>query len=73
MKQAVRNAIDIYVKEIAGAPTETNIDAIVDEALGRAQAQVDKGKFGLPARRCDKAAEEMRREEDERRERTSPA
>jgi hypothetical protein len=36
MKQAVRNALDIYEKEIAGGQTQTNVDAIVDAALARA-------------------------------------
>jgi hypothetical protein len=43
-KQAVRNAIDIYQREISGSPTQTNIDAIVDEALARARSLVDAGK-----------------------------
>ena len=30
-KQAVRNAIDIYQREISGSQTQTNIDAIVYE------------------------------------------
>jgi Domain of unknown function (DUF4062) len=69
MQQAVRNAIDIYEKEIAGGQTETNIGAIVDEALARARALVDAGKSGLAQAALRKAAEEMRREEEERRER----
>jgi tetratricopeptide (TPR) repeat protein len=69
MRQAVRNAIDIYEREIAGGQTQTNIDAIVDEALARARALVDAGKSGLAQAALRKAAEEMRREEEERRER----
>ena len=69
MKQAVRNAIEIYDKEIAGGQTQTNIDAIVDEALGRARALVDKGKFALARAMLRKAGEDMRREEEERHER----
>src|SRR5208283_924458 len=69
MKQAVRNAIEIYEKEIAGGQTQTNIDAIVDEALGRARALVDTGKFALARATLRKAGEDMRREEEERRER----
>ena len=69
MKQAVRNAIDIYEREIAGGPTQTNIDAIVDEALARARSLVDVGKSGLARAALRKAAESMRREEEERRER----
>jgi hypothetical protein len=38
MKQAVRNAIEIYETEIAGAQTQTNIDTIVDQALQRAKS-----------------------------------
>src|SRR5262249_22575069 len=47
MKQAVRNAIDLYESEIAGGQTQTNIDVIVDEALARARSLVDVGKSGL--------------------------
>ena len=68
-KQAVRNAIDIYEKEIAGGQTQTNIDAIVDEALARARSLVDVGKSGLARATLRQAAEAMRREEEERRER----
>jgi tetratricopeptide (TPR) repeat protein len=69
MKQAVRNAIDIYEREIAGEETETNVGAIVDEALARARSLVDAGKSGLAQAGLRKAAEAMRREEEERRER----
>jgi protein-tyrosine-phosphatase len=69
MKQAVRNAIEIYESEIAGGQNQTNIDAIVDEALGNARALVDKGKFRLARATLRKAGEEMRREEEERHER----
>ena len=68
-KQAVRNAIDIYEREIAGGQTLTNIDAIVDEALARARSLVDVGKSGLAQATLRRAAEAMRREEEERRER----
>ena len=47
MKQAVRNAIEIYEKEIAGRPIETNLDKIVGRALTRAKEQVDCGQSGL--------------------------
>ena len=47
MKQAVRNAIEIYEKEIAGRPVETNLDEIVGRALARAKEQVDKGQSRL--------------------------
>ena len=39
MMQAVRNAIEIYEKEIAGRPIETNLDDIVGRALARAKAR----------------------------------
>jgi Domain of unknown function (DUF4062) len=69
MKQAVRNAIDIYEKEIAGRTVETNLDEIVGRALARAKEQVDRGQSGLARATLRKAAEEMRREEEDRRER----
>jgi hypothetical protein len=68
-KKAVRNAIEIYEKEIAGQPSETNFDAIVDAALATARTQVDKGQSALARATLDKAAEDMAREEEERRER----
>jgi hypothetical protein len=67
-KQAVREAIEIYEREIAGGQTQTNIDAIVDVALARARSLVDVGKSGLAQAALRKAAEAMRREEEERRE-----
>ena len=69
MKQAVRNAIEIYEKEIAGRPVETNLDDIVNRALARAKEQVDRGQSGLARATLRKAAAEMQREEAERRER----
>ena len=69
MKQAVCNAIEIYEREIASAPNQTNIDAIVDAALAKARTQVDKGQSGLARATLRRAAEEMRREEEGRRER----
>jgi tetratricopeptide (TPR) repeat protein len=66
-KQAVRNAIEIYEKEIAGGLTQTNFGEIVDAALAKAKAQVDKGQSGLARATLRKAAEEMQREEKERR------
>ena len=68
-KQAVRNAIEIYEKEIVGRPSETNFDAIVDVALAKARTQVDKGQSALARATLDKAAEDMAREEEERRDR----
>src|SRR5262245_14930187 len=69
MQQAVRNAIDLYEKEIAGGQTRTNIDAIVDEALAKARSLVEEGKSGLAGAALRKTAESMRREQEERRER----
>jgi hypothetical protein len=66
-KQAVRNAIEIYEKEIAGGLTQTNFGDIVDEALAKAKAQVDKGQSALARATLRKAAEELQREEKERR------
>jgi tetratricopeptide (TPR) repeat protein len=68
-KQAVRNAIEIYEKEIAGRPTETNFGDIVDMALTKARAQVNKGQSALARATLDKAAEDMARDEEERRDR----
>ena len=68
MKQAVRNAIDIYEREIVGGQTQTNIDVIVDEALASARSLVDRGKSGLARAALRRAAESMRREDEERRE-----
>jgi tetratricopeptide (TPR) repeat protein len=68
MKLAVRNAIDIYEREIARAQTQTNIDLIVDKALANARSLLDLGKSGLAGATLRKAAEAMRREEEERRE-----
>ncbi len=68
-KQAVLNALDIYEREIAGGQTQTNIDAIVDAALARARSLMDAGKSGLAQATLRRAAEKMRREEEDRRER----
>ena len=69
MKQAVRNAIEIYEKEIAGRPAETNLDEIVGRALARAKEQVDCGQSNLARATLRRAAQEMQREEEDRRER----
>ena len=69
MKQAVRNAIEIYEKEIAGRPTDANFDDIVNRALARAKEQVDRGQSSLARATLRRAALEMQREEEERRER----
>jgi hypothetical protein len=68
MKRAVRTAIDIYEKEIAGRPAETNFDDVVNRALARAKEQVDRGRSSLARLTLRRAAEETRREEEERRE-----
>jgi exonuclease VII small subunit len=68
-QRAVSNAIEIYEKEIAGRPVESNLDDIVSRALSRAREQVDKGQSGLARATLHRAAEEIRREEEERRER----
>jgi tetratricopeptide (TPR) repeat protein len=69
MKQAVRKAIDIYETEIAGGQTQTNIDVIVDEALRKARKLADVGKSGLARAALRRAAEAMRRDEEDRHER----
>ena len=69
MKQQVQKAIEIYESEIAGRPIETNIDATVDAALAKSRAQVDQGQSGLARATLRRAADEMKREEDERRQR----
>ena len=68
-KQAVRNTIDVYQREISGAQTQTNSDAIVDRPLARARSLMDVGESGLAQATLRKAAEAMHREEEERRER----
>ena len=69
MQRAVRNAIDIYAREIAGGQTETNYDAIVDVALSRARSLVDVGKSGLARASLRKASEVLRQDAEERHER----
>jgi hypothetical protein len=69
MKRAVRTAIEIYEREIAGEPVQTNIDSIVDRALVAAKEQVDKGQSSLARATLRRAAEAMRQEQEERRER----
>jgi hypothetical protein len=60
MKQAVLNAIEIYEKEIAGQPVETNLDDVVGRALTRAKEQVDRGQSRLARATLRRAAEESR-------------
>ena len=69
MQRAVRNAIDIYAREIAGGQAETNYAAIVDEALSRARSLVDAGKSGLARATLRRASEALRQQEEARRER----
>jgi tetratricopeptide (TPR) repeat protein len=69
MKHAVRNAIEIYEKEIAARPVHTNLDEIVGRALARAKEQVDRGRSALARATLDRAAREMEQEEAGRRER----
>jgi tetratricopeptide (TPR) repeat protein len=69
MKQAVRNAIDIYENEIAGRPADTNFEDVVNRALVRAKEQVDRGQSALARATLEKAARELEREEEEHRER----
>jgi hypothetical protein len=64
MKRAVRNAIEIYEKEIAGRLVETNLDEIVGRALARAKEQVDRGQSALAGATLRRAAVEMKREEE---------
>jgi hypothetical protein len=69
MKQQVQKAIDIYEKEIVGQPTQTNIDASVEEALTKARGLVDAGKSALARAALRRAADDRQREEEERRKR----
>jgi hypothetical protein len=69
MKQQVQRAIEIYETELTGWPIEINIDASVDAAMAKARAQVDQGQSRLARATLRRAAEEMQREEEERRER----
>ena len=68
MKEQVRKAIEIYEKEIARWPVETNLDVIVDRALARAKGQLDRGQSLVARATLDSAAKEMEREEASRRE-----
>jgi hypothetical protein len=69
MKQEVQRAIEIYETEIAGRPIASNIDTSVEAALAKARTQVDQGQSRLARATLRRAAEEMRREEENRRER----
>jgi len=63
MKKAVRTAIDLYVKEIAGGPTRTNLGDIVDRALANANRLTDEGKSPLARAALRMAADMLKREE----------
>ncbi|MCW2273407.1 tetratricopeptide (TPR) repeat protein [Rhodoblastus acidophilus] len=64
MQQAVRNAIDIYEKEIAGGVQQSNTDDIVTRALQQARNQFDAGKSRLAQETLRRAMEDMRQERD---------
>jgi tetratricopeptide (TPR) repeat protein len=65
--QAVRGAIEIYVSEIAGGRTHTNLGDIVDRALAGSRALVDEGKSGLARATLRRAAESLKSDEEDRR------
>ena len=67
MKQAVRNAIEIYEAELAGGRTETNFGEIVDQALANAKRLADAGRYRLALAGLNKTAAALKREEEERR------
>src|SRR5580658_1715885 len=67
MKQAVRNAIEIYEQELAGGRTQTNFGEIVDRALANAKRLADEGKYRAALAALGKTAGELSREEAERR------
>ena len=65
-KLAIRNAIDVYAREIAGGQTQTNYDVIVEKALSTARSQVDAGWSGLARATLRRASEALRQQEEER-------
>jgi tetratricopeptide (TPR) repeat protein len=67
MKQAVRNAIEIYEQEIAGGRGQTNLGGIVDQALANARRLVDEGRSRLARAALRRTADTLRQEEEERR------
>ncbi len=67
MKQAVRTAISIYEEEITGGRAQTNFGGIVDQALANAKRLSDEGRSRLACAGLRKTADELRREEEERR------
>lgn len=66
-KHAVRTAIDIYVDEIAGARTQTNLSEAIDRALATAKRLTDEGKSRAARAALRKTAEGLRRDEADRR------
>jgi len=66
-KRAVRTAINIYVDEIVGRRTPTNLGDIVDRAVANARRLAGEGKSRLARASLRKAVDELRREEQERR------
>ena len=67
MKQAVRTAIEIYEQEIAGGRSQTNFGDIVDRALANAKRLADAGKSGLARAALRRTANDLQREEADRR------
>ncbi len=67
MKEAVRNAIDIYETEIAGKLTQTNLGDVVNRALAKAKQFTDEGKAKSAEAALYRAAETLQRDEDDRR------
>ena len=67
--RAVRNAIELYADEIAAGRSRTNLGDIVDRALTNATRLAADGKSGLARAALRKAAENLNRDEDERRSR----
>jgi len=69
-KEQVGRAIETYEQRIADGQVRTNISPIVDEALDQATTSLAKpGGYEEARQALRKAAEEMRRDEEERRER----
>jgi hypothetical protein len=64
---AVRNAIDLYEREIAGGQRFTDCDPIVEKALVNARRLVDAGRSGLAREALRRTAESLQKEEALRR------
>ena len=65
-KQAVRNAIEIYEKEIAGGRTQTNLGEMVDRALANAKRLTDEGKSRAARAALRRTATDLRRDDADR-------